>query len=141
MGETQTHASDLIDLFSKGVERAAELQKKALDAATEQTSQAIAASKRTMEAMPSGPDMLSTVEKGFKRYIDAQKKAIDLVVQQTAAMVNTTKESGSSAIGMVEEFAKSLQNAVEHAVELEKEVIGLAAHSAKATGGAARHKN
>lgn len=140
MSETKTHASDVVDLFLEGVERASELQKKALEAATEQTSQALAASKRAMDAMASGPDMLNTVERGFHRYIDAQKKLIDLVVQKTAAMAEASKESGTSAATMVEEFAQSIQTTVERAIEIEKEALGVAAPSAKRKGEAARHK-
>ena len=48
------YAADFVDLFLKGVERAAELQKKALEAATQQTTEAIAASKKAIQPAMSG---------------------------------------------------------------------------------------
>jgi methyl-accepting chemotaxis protein len=140
MAETKTHSSDVVDLFIKGMERAAELQKKALEAATEQTSQAIATSRRAMDAIPSAPDMLDTVQQSFERYVEAQKKVIDLVVQQTAAILESTTGSASSALTTIEDFARSTHKAVEHAIEIEKNALGLAAHSAKANGGTTKRK-
>lgn len=139
MAETN-YAADLANLFMKGVERAAEMQKKALEAATQQTSEAIAASKKTMHAMPSSPGMFDMVQQGFERYVEAQKNVIDLVVQQTAAMVETTKQSGSSAQKVVENFTRSIQQSVDRAVEIEKKALGLAAHSVMAGSGATKHK-
>jgi len=132
------YAADFVDLFMKGVERAAELQKKALEAATQQTAEAIAASKKAIQ--PSVPEVFDVIQQGFERYVEAQKGVIDLVVQQTAAMVETTKHGGSSVQKVVDDFTKSVQQSVERAVEIEKKALGLAEHSAKAASGATKHK-
>ena len=134
------YPADLVNLFMKGVEQAAELQKKALEAATKQTTEAIAASKKTIQAMPSVPGMFDTVQQGFERYVETQKNVIDLVVRQAAAMAETAKQSGSSAQKVVEDFTKSVQQSVERAVEIEKKALGLAPHSAKAASGATKRK-
>ena len=132
------YATEFMNLFMKGVERAAELQKKALEAAAQQTAEAIAASKKAIQ--PSVPGMFDVVQQGFERYVEAQKGVIDLAVQQTAAMVETTKQSGSSAQKVMEDFTKSVQQSVECAVEIEKKALGLATHSAKAASGGTKHK-
>jgi hypothetical protein len=134
------HPADFVNLFMKVVEQAAELQKKALEAATKQTAEVITASKKTIQAMPSVPGMFDTVQQGFERYVEAQKNIIDLVVQQTAAMVETAKQSGSSAQKVVEDFTKSVQQSIERVVEIEKKALGLAPHSAKAASGARKQK-
>lgn len=124
------YAADSVNLFMKGVERAAELQKKALEAASQQTAEAIAASKKAIPAAV--PGMFEVIQQGFDRYVEAQKGVIDLVVAQTAAMVETTKHSGTSAQKMVEDFTKSVQESVERAVEIETKALGLGAHPAGA---------
>src|SRR5271157_1293886 len=102
MKETN-YAADFVDLFMKGVERAAELQKKALEAAAQQTAEAIAASKKAIQ--PSVPDVFDVVQQGFERYVEAQKGVIDLVVQQTAAIEEVEAP--------VLEYAEVLAHAVE----------------------------
>jgi hypothetical protein len=138
MADTKTHSSDVLDLFIKGIERAAELQKKALEAATEQTLQAIATSRRAMDAIPSAPDMLDTVQQSFVRYVEAQKKVIDLAVQQTSGILAGTKEGAGAALTTIDKLARSTGNAVEHAIELEKNALGLG--SEKATSGTKKRK-
>lgn len=135
----KNYPADSVNLFMKGIERAAELQKKALEAAKQQTDDAITESKKAIQ--PSVAGMFDVVQQGFERYVEAQKGVIDLVVQQTAAMVETTKQSGSSAQKVVEDFTKSVQQSVERAVEIEKKALGLATHSAKAASGAPKHKS
>lgn len=132
------YAADSVNLFMKGVERAAELQKEALEAASQQTAEAIAASKKAIQ--PVVPGMFDMVQQGFERYVEAQKNVIDLVVQQTAAMVETTKQGGISAQKVVEDFTKSVQRSVERAVEIEKKALGLGTHPAKVASRATRHK-
>jgi flagellar hook-basal body complex protein FliE len=132
------YAADFVDLFLKGVERAGELQKKALEAATQQTTEAIAASKKAIQPAMSG--MSDVVQQGFDRYVEAQKSVIDLVVQQTAAMIETARQSGSSGHKVLEDFTKSVQQSVERAVEIQKKALGLATHSASKARGGTRHK-
>ena len=136
MNDTK-YAADSVNLFMKGVERAAELQKKALEAATQQTAEAIAASKKAIQ--PAVPGMFDVVQQGFERYVEAQKGVIDLVVQQTAAMVETTKQGGNSAQKVVEDFTKSVQQSVERAVEIDKKAPGLGTQTAKAASRATKH--
>ncbi len=131
-------ATDFVDLFMNGVKRAAELQKKALEAASIQTAEAVAASKKTIDAMPTVPGMLDTVQKGFDRYLEAQKGVIDLMVQQTAALVEATKQTGGSAEKILEDFTNSVQQSVERTLEVEKQA--LTGHTAKAATAPTKHK-
>ncbi len=132
------YGAEFTNLFMKGVERAAELQKKALEAAAQQTAEAIAASKKAIQ--PAVPGMFEVVQQGFDRYVEAQKGVIDLAVQQAAAMAETAKQGGSSAQKVMEDFTKSVQQSVARAVEIETKALGLAAHSAKAASGGTKHK-
>jgi hypothetical protein len=138
--ENTNYAADFVNLFMKGVERAAELQKKALEAATQQNAEMIAASKKAIHTTPLKPGMFDVVQQGLKRYVEAQRGAIDLVVQQTAAMVEAAKQSGSLTQKVIEEFAKFVEQSVEGAVEIEKEALGLDTRSGKAASGATNHK-
>ncbi len=132
------YGAEFTNLFMKGVERAAELQKKALEAAAQQTAEAIAASKKAIQ--PAVPGMFDVVQQGFDRYVEAQKGVIDLAVQQAAAMAETAKQTGSSAQKIVDDFTKSVQQSVARAVEIETKALGLAADSAKAASGGTKHK-
>lgn len=134
------YAADFANLFIKGVERAAELQKKALETATQQTVEAIETSKNAAKAVPALPGLFDMAKQAFEQYVAAQKTVIDQFVQQTAVMVETAKESGGSAQKVAADFTKAVQQSIERAVEIEKKVMDLAVESAKTAGAAAKRK-
>lgn len=132
MTETKTNLpADFANLFLKGVERAAELQKKSLDAAVQQNAEAIASYKKGPQVIP---NIFELAGKAFESYVEAQKSVIDQVVQQTEALVETAKESGESAQKAAETFTKTIQQSIERTVEVQKKALDLVAEQAKSSG-------
>ena len=132
MTETKTnHPTDFASLFIKGVERAAELQKKALDEAVRQNAEAIAVYKKVPQTVPAVPSVLDLAGQAFEGYITTQKSAIDHIVQQTTALVESAKDSGNSAQKVAADFTKTIQQSIERTIEVQKKALDLAAQAAK----------
>jgi hypothetical protein len=138
--KTSSIPADFASLFLKGVERAAELQKKSLDTAVQQNAEAIANYKKSPQAVPVLPNVFELAGKAFEGFIEAQKTVIDQVVHQTTAMVETAKESGNSAQKVAEIFTKNIEQSIERTVDLQKKALDMAAHQAKSALSSA-HKN
>lgn len=134
MTENKTNLpADFANLFLKGVERAAELQKKSLDAAVQQNAEVIASYKKGPQ-IPAMPNVFELAGKAFEGYIEAQKSVIDQVVQQTAALVESAKESSNSAQKVAETFTKTIQQSIERTAEIQKKVLDIAVEQAKKPG-------
>jgi flagellar hook-basal body complex protein FliE len=143
MTNTKTNANtnpptDFASLFIKGVERAAELQKKSLDDAVRQNAESIAACKKAPEGVRAVPGMFDLAGQAFGGYIEAQKIVIDHIVQQTAALVESAKDRGNSAQKVAADFTKIMQQSIERAVEVQKKALDLAAKEAKAAAASER---
>jgi hypothetical protein len=133
MTDTKTnHPTDFASLFIKGVERAAELQKKSLDEAAKQNAEAIAMYKKSPQAVPALPGVFDLAGQAFEGYVTTQKSVIDQIVKQTAALVESAKDSSESAQKVAADFAKTIQQSVEHTVEVQKKALDLVAREAKA---------
>jgi hypothetical protein len=134
MTETKTNpTADFASLFLKGVERAAELQKKSLDTAAQLNAEAIATYKKSPQVVPALPNVFDLAAKAFEGYVDAQKNVIDQMVKQTTAMIETAQVSGNSAQTVAEAFAKNIEQSIGRTVELQKQALDMVAHQVKAT--------
>ena len=131
MTENKSNLPDFASLFLKGVERAAELQKKSLDFAVQQNAELMASYKKGAEVVPTLPSVLELAGKAFEGFIEAQKSVIDQVTQQTAALVDTAKESGSSAQKVAGAFTKNIEQAIERSIDLQKKALELVAQQTK----------
>jgi hypothetical protein len=134
MPEAKTNApADFTNLFLKGVEQAAELQKKSLEAALHQNAEAIASYKKGAQGVPTLPNVFDLAGKALESFVEAQKSVIDQVVQQTTALVESAKGSGTSAHKAAETFTKSIEQSIERTVEVQKKALELAVQQAKAS--------
>jgi hypothetical protein len=133
MTETKNnHSTEFANLFIKGVERAAELQKKSLDEAARQNAEIIAASKKGPQAVSSAPAMYDLAAQAFEGFIETQKSVIDQMVTQTTALVESAKDSGNSAQKVASDFTKTVQESIQRAVEVQKKALDLVTPQAKA---------
>jgi hypothetical protein len=136
MADVKTPApADFTNLFLKGVEQAAELQKKSLEAALQQNAEAIATYKKGAAAASNIPSVFDLAGKALESYIEAQKSVIDQLVQQTTALVESTKGSSVSAQKVAETFTKNIEQSIERTVEVQKKALELAVQQAKASLG------
>ena len=135
MAEVKSTApADFTNLFLKGVEQAADLQKKSLEAALQQNAEAIATYKKSAQAATM-PNVFELAGKALESYIEAQKNVIDQIVQQTTALVESTKGSGVSAQKVAETFTKNIEQSIERTVEVQKKALELAVQQAKTSLG------
>ncbi len=133
MTETKSnHPTDFASLFIKGVERAAELQKKSLDDAAKLNAEAIAVYKKSPQTVPALPGVFDLAGQAFEGYVTTQKSVIDQIVTQTAALVESAKDSGESAQKVAADFTKTIQQSIERTVEVQKKALDLVAREAKA---------
>ena len=134
MADVKTNApADFTNLFLKGVEQAADLQKKSLEAALQQNAEAIATYKKSAQAVTTLPNVFELAGKAIENYIEAQKNVIDQIVSQTTALVESAKGSGTTAQKAAETFTKNIEQSIERTVEVQKKAMELAVQQAKAT--------
>src|SRR5271166_6040911 len=123
-----------IPLYTKNVERLAELQKKSLDAAAEQNAELIDACKKAFNYIPETPGLFlfDLVGQSFNRFVETQKGAIDLAVQQSHVVAGIAKERGVSATKVAEGVTELFQQSVEYSVATQKKALDYYADQHKA---------
>jgi hypothetical protein len=114
-----------IPLYTKNVERLAELQKKALEIAAEQNAELIEVYKKAFRFIPDTPGLFlfDLVGQTFERYVETQKGAIDLAVEQSHALAGLAKERGSSVAKVAEGVTALFQQSVEQSVAAQKKAL------------------
>ncbi len=114
-----------IPLYTKNVERLAELQKKSLDVAAEQNAELIAACKKVSNYVPETPGLFlfELVGQTFERFVETQKGAIDLAVEQSHVVAGLAKERGVSAAKVAEGVTELFKQSVEQSVAAQKKAL------------------
>jgi hypothetical protein len=119
------------ELYTNGIERLAEVQKKGLEIAVRQNAEVTSAWKNFTLAAPAVL-MLDLAANAFERFADTQKGAIDLVVEQTHTFAKMVKERKAEATDAIEEGKKRAKEAIEHSVAAQKTALDFTAKQAKA---------
>jgi hypothetical protein len=121
----------VVALYTKGVERLAEVQKKSIDLAARQNADLINSWKKFAEMAPGGPGfpMLDLAANAFERFAETQKGAIDLVVEQSHALAGLARERTSTAKEGAVSFVREM---VERSVTTQKKAIDTSAAQSKA---------
>src|SRR5271169_4378350 len=114
-----------IPLYTKNVERLAELQKKSLDIAAEQNAELIAACKKAFPYIPETPGLFlfDLVGQSFQRFVETQKGAIDLAVEQSHVVAGLAKDRGASAAKVAEGVTELFKQSVEYSVAAQKKAL------------------
>ncbi|HEX4065073.1 MAG TPA: hypothetical protein VHZ09_03540 [Acidobacteriaceae bacterium] len=126
--------TEMMALFTSGVKRMAEVQKKGIEIAVQQNTELVDLWRKTVEKLPGAPGlfMLELGSSGFGRYAEIQKAAIDLVVEQSHAFANLLKERTAAATQVTEDADNFRKRSVERVVALQKKVLEQSAAQAKA---------
>jgi hypothetical protein len=119
------------ELYSSGIDRLAEVQKKGLETAVRHNAEVANAWKKLTLAAPAVL-MLDLATNAFERLADTQKGAIDLVVEQTHTFAKTIKERKVKATDTLEEGKKRAKEAIEHSVATQKTALDYTAKQTKA---------
>lgn len=124
---------NFLPLYEKNIERLAELQKKALEVAADQTTELLDAWKKAFHFIPNAPGlfMFDLVGQTFERFIETEKGMIDLAVEQSRALSNVTRERGASTAKVFDNVTSLFEQTVEHSVALHKKTLDTYAEQSK----------
>lgn len=129
--------ADFTDVFSpvivNTVERVADLQKKTLDVAAEQTAEWFGAWKQAFSFFPVMPPafIFDVAGQAIQTAIETQKSAIDLVVEQTKSAAEITKVRTDAYGKIATGVAATVRNSIERTVEAQKKVLDFASEQNK----------
>ncbi len=129
----------MTELYTNGIERLAEMQKKGLEIAVRHNAEVASTWKKFTLPIP-GALMLDLATTIFERFAETQKGAIDLVVEQTHTVARLAKERKVKATGTFEEGKEGAKEAIEHSVAAQKTALDYAAKQAKAAFATAKHQ-
>jgi hypothetical protein len=134
--------NNFANLYSHGVDRIAEIQKRTLDTAVQHNTEMIDAWKKLAEKLPGGArlPLLDVAASMFERFADTQKNAIDLVVEQNRAVIESIKDRASVANKATEAAVHMTNQAVERSVAAQKKVVETTVAQTKAVLEATRQQ-
>ncbi len=120
-------------LYLNSVERMAELQKKSLDVAAEQTTEWMNAWKKAFSLFPVNPPtaIFDIAGQAVQTYVETHKSAIDQAVEQSHAVVKISQERASAYSKIAGEANSAFRSSVERSVEAQKKVLEFAAQQNK----------
>jgi len=130
-GEQIDVIESMTQLYTSGVDRLAEIQKKALEVAVQQNNEVVAAWKKQGLVEP-GLLMLNLASTAAEHFADTQKGAIDIVVDQTHALADLVKERKIKATGNLDGAKKVAKEAIEHTIAAQKTALDYSAKQTKA---------
>jgi hypothetical protein len=121
----------MTELYTAGIERMAEVQKKGLEIAVKHNAEVAGAWKKFTLPMP-GVLMLDLATTAFERFAETQKGAIDLMVDQTHTFSKLVKERKLKTTDTVEEGKKKVKEAIGHSIAAQKTALDYTAKQTKA---------
>jgi hypothetical protein len=129
--------TEFVDVFSpvvlNSVEQVADLQKKTLDVAAEQSAAWLGAWKQAFSFFPVTPPafIFEVAGQAVQTAIENQKSAIDLVVEQTKSATDITKVRVDAYTKIAAGVTASVKKSVERSVEAQKKVLDFAGEQSK----------
>ena len=129
---------EFVDAFTplvlNSVERVADLQKKSLDVAAEQTAELIGAWKKAFSFFPVTLPIFffDFAGQAVQTAIENQKSAIDMVVEQTEAATDIATVRVEAYSKIVKGVTTSVQQSVERSLEAQKKMLAFASAQTKA---------
>jgi len=124
----------ILQLFTAGIGRIAEVQKRSVDIAAQQNAELVDLWKKAIQKIPGAPGMflLELQGSGFERYAEMNKAAIDLVVDQSKAFADLVKERTATATRVGEDVDSFTKKSVERVIAMQKKALDQSAAQAKA---------
>jgi hypothetical protein len=129
----------MTELYTNGIERLAEMQKKGLEIAVRHNAEVVSTWKKFTLPAP-GVLMLDLATTAFERFAETQKGSIDLMVEQTHTFAKVVKERKVKATGTLEEGKEKAKEAIEHSVAAQKTALDYTAKQAKAAFATAKQQ-
>lgn len=128
------------NLFVRGVERIAEVQRQFLDLAVQHNKEMVEVLKKAATKVPGAPGvpMLDLAHGAVSRYAEVQKSAIDFVVQQNRIWTDAFKERTNTVKKSGESATNAMKQAMESSLLVQKKALEHTAAHTKAVVDAAR---
>jgi hypothetical protein len=136
-GDKPDFVETAVRVYTTGVERLAEAQKKAIDLAIEHNVEMMSTWKKQAAAVP-GLFMLDLATTAFDRFAETHKGMIDLMVEQTHTLADLAKERKVKAGKVVDESVARAQEAIDQSVAAQKTVLEFSTRQTKAAFEAAK---
>lgn len=121
-GEDLNAVEAAFHLYTSGIERVAEVQKRAINSATEHNAEVTRAWKKQVSAVP-GLFLVDLATTAFDRFAETQKGAIDLIVEQTHTLAELVTERKVNATKVLDEGVTKAQEAINQSVAAQKTVL------------------
>ena len=130
------------DLFLRGMERIAEVQKQIIDVAVQHTTETVEIMKKATERVPGMPrvPMLEVTGGAMSRYADTQKAAIDFLVEQSRVWMDMFKDRTSAASKSTESTTNMAKQTLERSFAVQKKALEHTAAHTKAVVDATRRQ-
>jgi hypothetical protein len=136
-GDKPDFVETAVQVYTTGVERLAEAQKKAVDLAIAHNAEMMRMWKRQTAAAP-GLFMLDLATTAFDRFAETHKGMIDLVVEQTHTLADLAKERKAKAGKIVDDTVAKAREAIDQSVAAQKTVLEFSSKQTKAAFEAAK---
>ena len=130
-GEKPDFVEVSVQLYTTGIQRVAEAQKKAIDLAIEHNAEIASTWKKQSWAAP-GLFMLDLATTAFDRYAETQKGMIDLVVEQSLTLAATVKDRNLKTGKIVDDSVARGQEALDQSIAAQKTALDYATRQTKA---------
>jgi hypothetical protein len=130
-GEKPDFVEASVQLYTTGIERLAEAQKKAIDLAIDHNAEMVRTWKKQAWAAP-GLFMLDLAATAFDRYAETQKGMINLAVEQTHTLSGLVMERKVKAGKVVDDSMARAQEAIDQSVAAQKTALDYATKQTKA---------
>jgi len=126
-------AESFLPMYTKSVERLAELQKKTLEMTAQQNAEWMDAWKKSARFMPENPGMFMFELAGqmFDRFVETQKGVIDMAVEQSHTAAGVAKDRGKSMGKAAEGITGLFQAAMEQSIAAQKKALDFFAEQQK----------
>lgn len=132
--ESAQAAASFVPVYTKSVERLADLQKNSLEAAAGQNAELVQTCKKAFHLTPETPGLfwLEVLGQSFDRYVETQKEFIDLAVEQTETLTGLAEERGALVAKFTDNAAALVQETVDRATATQKKNLGFCAEQQRA---------
>jgi hypothetical protein len=145
MDEVQENSGlrdDTANLFFRGVERIAEVQKQFIDLAVQHNKEMLEVLKKAAGTMPGAPriPMLDLAYGAVNRYADIQKSAVDFFVDQNRIWTDAYKDRTGTVKKTGESATRAVKQAMESSIAVQKKALEHTAAHTKAVVDAARNQ-
>lgn len=121
----------MTELYTNGIERLAEMQKKGLEIAVRHNAEVVGTWKKFTLPVP-GVLMLDLATTTFERFAETQKGVIDLMVDQTRTFAKVVKERKVKTTDTMKEGKERAKEAIEHSIAAQKTALDYTAKQTKA---------